>query len=557
MGKRVVSWCLLLIIGASARLFAQTVIDPQDKMYEYITVWEEKGYIKSLPLLRPYPINLLTKILSAVIEKGDDIEKTTAQNYLSRLSPELGKTAPDKFLPSPFGIRLANSFWTNFDHYLYDIRPLIMVQGAYANILSFSGLATIGFQIADANPAPAYTQISDDGMSGGGSANIGGVNLEGKNLGLGVVFLGTEEIYAQAGILRASFGPFFDHGVVLGPQSPAAGNISFTWNEDWIKVTSVLLILTPSLVENPLTGTAAAISTINDPLIPGHTLSLEKYVAMHTFSFYPFEWWNFGIVETVVFGGRFNPAYLFPLQHLPYTQLLFGDKDNSILGLFSHFKLPLDLNLDVMFYLDDFNFNKFVGGDGQLFDLNSGQNKLALQAGLAWTPHIDLLRRISFDYTMITPYAFTHDSTATVNYLNYVQTDTGIGSILKPNSDQFYLQAFFQPASFLSVNFFSRFTRHGNASEGVPLLTGNGDYWDDGRLPDGTVTFYGPMRFLTQSVLEMILQIGIKAEIQIRLGFALLDLGIGYIFEYGWNRNLVAYNDGPKNYINMKVGIEF
>jgi hypothetical protein len=260
-----------------------------------------------------------------------------------------------------------------------------------------------------------------------------------------------------------------------------------------------------------------------------------------------------------VFGGRFNPAYLFPLQHLPYTQLLFGDHDNSVLGFFSRFRLPLDLHLDFMFYLDDFNFNKFIGGNGQLFDLNSGQNKFALQAGLSWTPDTVVLRRLSFDYTMITPYTFTQNSTAVVNYLNYVQEDTGIGSILQPNSDQFYLQAQFQPASFLAVDCFSRFTRHGIASAGVPGLTGDVSYWDDGRDQNGNATYFvdQPLRFLTQDVLEMILQFGVKAEVQIRLGFALLDLGIGYIFEYGWNRNLTAYNDGAKNYINLKLGIEF
>jgi hypothetical protein len=537
-------------------LFAQLVIDPQDRMYELITVWEEKGYVKSLPLLRPYPINILKQVLASVVEKGDQSEKEIAQHYLDRLQTELTKTSPDKLLPSPFGVLFNNSFWTDFNNYLYDVRPFVTAQGSFGDILSFSGLATIGFQIASGNPAPAYTQISDDGKSGGGSANIGGVNLEGKNVGAGVIFVGTKEIYLQAGILRSTFGPFYDHGVVLGPQAPAAGNISFTWNEDWIKVTSVLLILTPTLVEDPVTGSAVPISTENVPGGP-YTLDLEKYLAMHTFSFFPFDWWSFGIIETIVFGGRFNPAYLFPLQHLPYTQLLFGDHDNSILGFYSRFRLPLDLRLDFMFYLDDFNFNKFIGGEGQLFDLNSGQNKFALQVGLTWTPDTEVLRRISFDYTMITPYTFTQNSTAVVNYLNYVQEDTGLGSILQPNSDQLYLQVLMQPVSFLSVDFFSRFTRHGNASEGVPGLSGNGDYWDDGRLPDGTVTFYGPMRFLTQSVLEMILQFGIKAELQIRLGFAILDLGVGYTFEYGWNRGLVAYNDGIKNYVNLKLGIEF
>jgi hypothetical protein len=157
---------------------------------------------------------------------------------------------------------------------------------------------------------------------------------------------------------------------------------------------------------------------------------------------------------------------------------------------------------------------------------------------------------------MITPYTFTHNSTAVVNYLNYTHDDTGIGSILQPNSDQMYLSVFLQPVSIVDINFFSRFIRHGNPSDGYVTDGGGGDYWDDGRESDGTVMFYGPMRFLTQSVLEMILQIGLYAEIRIRLGFGVLTLGAGYTFEYGWNRNLVPGDDGVKNYITLKASLE-
>ena len=96
-----------LFLCSSTGTFAQLVIDPQDGLYGHITVWESKGYVTSLPLLRPYPINLLIKILKVVAEKGDDVEREIAQRYLDRLQTELTKTAPDKLLLSPFGVRIA------------------------------------------------------------------------------------------------------------------------------------------------------------------------------------------------------------------------------------------------------------------------------------------------------------------------------------------------------------------------------------------------------------------------------------------------------------------
>jgi hypothetical protein len=557
MKKQLVALFLLLCVGGGA-VFAQFVADPMDRLYAHITVWEEKGYVTRLPLLRPYPINLIEQVLTAVAEKGDPAEIAIARDYLAHLAAERDHAAPDKLLPSPFSVRLDTGFWSSFDNFSLDARPAIVLQGAYFGILSFSGFATMGFNLGEGDPAPSYTRISDDALSGGGKADIGGLVFNGRNLGLGVFTVGTEEVYLQAGLMRSSFGPFFDHGIIIGPQCPAAANISLTWRPGFMTLTSILLVAQPEYVEDETTGLRVGTDGHNKASYTTgpnlHTLSLEKYVALHTVTFYPFEWWTVGLIQTVVFGDRLNPAYLIPFEHLFFAQILYGDKDSSYIGLFSSVRLPLDLTFDFMFSLDDFNFNKFIGADGGLFDLNSSQNKFALQAGLAWTPRLEVLKRISFDYTMITPYTFTHNATSVVNYLSYTHMDSGIGSVLNPNSDQMYLSVWLEPASFLSVDLFSRLTRHGNPSEGY--ADGNGDYWDDGRDNTGAVRFFGPMEFLTQDVIEVIFQIGFKTEWRIGLGFGRLVLGAGYTFEYGWNRGLADGDNGARHIINLKAGLE-
>ncbi|RPJ08612.1 MAG: hypothetical protein EHM28_03815 [Spirochaetaceae bacterium] len=576
---RIIFTFLLLLISIPA--FSQVIADPTEKIYEYITIWEGKGYVNNLPLLRPYPHTLLKQILENVIQKGDQTERELAQSWYDELFYTFQKKSrPGRLLPTPFGIRFINDLWFDTDDYLYATMLNLQFQDQVTDWFSYSGFMATGFKLFEGYPEPVYTRIEDDSISGGSNFNIGELEANGMNNSKTMIFFGNQDLYLQAGISRSVFGPFWDNSGIIGSHAPSTGHISFTWNPGWGCFTSVLLPLHPKYYESNMDPGDPFYDGNNGTTqpIPSSFEPVEKYLILHSWSFRIADWFTFTLLQSVVFGERFVWAYLFPLQHLTYTQLLMGDVDSSYIGVITEFDLPANIDLDLMLYIDDFNMDKFMGGDGALFDINSGQNKVAFQAGLTWTPGPDVatvgteaesgekiqgaevFRKISISYFMVTPYTYTHNGSteAATPYLSYTHEGVGLGTILPPNSDKIALTAFLQPTSWCDIQLFSYFMRHGNASEDVAGLeaTSNGSYWDDGRDWDGTVSFYGSSRFMAQDVIEKILQIGFYTDFRFNPGFGKLLLGIGYTFEYGWDRGLNPGDNGARNIFSFTVGIE-
>ena len=69
-------------------------------------------------------------------------------------------------------------------------------------------------------------------------------------------------------------------------------------------------------------------------------------------------------------------------------------------------------------------------------------------------------------------------------------------------------------------------------------MDGDGSVYDDGQLPDGTVTFRERSSFLTQAVLEEDIQIGLDANVDIRWRGLRARLCVGYALELVRNRAL-------------------
>ena len=66
--------------------FSQITVDPQDDFYMYAQGWELKGYVKSLPQIRPYPLNVVKSILTSVMEKGTKKDIDVATLYWEKIT---------------------------------------------------------------------------------------------------------------------------------------------------------------------------------------------------------------------------------------------------------------------------------------------------------------------------------------------------------------------------------------------------------------------------------------------------------------------------------------
>jgi hypothetical protein len=159
---------------------------------------------------------------------------------------------------------------------------------------------------------------------------------------------------------------------------------------------------------------------------------------------------------------------------------------------------------------------------------------------------------------LVTPYTYTHKTSGLLasdpNFLNYTNAGQNIGPSLQPNSDRIELSVLMKPIPALSLNVFSRFTLHGNASDGQ---TGGGDgtIFDDG-YGSGSASYKTSTRFLTQGILEKTIQAGFDAQAYYDTPIGQIKGSLSYTFEYILNKNLTG-SDDLNSYVGLGLGFRY
>ena len=532
---------LFFLAVLAAALGAQTIHEPNNDIYKDIDRWAVQGYVRQfLPLIQPYPAPLIDKILSEVITNGDADARAKAAKYKSVTEPgsrgihvgvlgyiqggkiqdDSGKTFTLIGAPLAEGLlRINNLLSASYNLSMYGYTgdgkgERYNVPGTY-------------------NPYPDF--ISD-------VASIGPFEIRQEWTSL--MAIGKSNVYFQAGLARTSVGPFYDNGVVVGPQAPRAGHFSFVYYQ-------------PRWSFEMLFQTLTATDDF------GQEKFADKYNVIHTFLFRPIENLELGFMEAVVWGKRIDPLYLVPFSYLFASQAMAGFDDNSFIGLHVRWR-PIDtVLLKTQVYIDDFPFNGIFSGNQKY--------KLAGELGGSWAPKRSFLSKLDFDYTAVLPYCYTHwavpddtryngyDGTSydtpVANYLNYTHLGRNIGPDLEPNSDRISVRSSWKTIPSIDLNLSVYFTRHGNASEGKPELDQNihdGSIFDDGAT-DPWITLdpnnhsvknpYENLQFLNQDVIDTRIGggFGVTWTIPIPAQFGVLKLSGGYGAEYGWNRS--TYGD--------------
>lgn len=511
-------------------LDAQTVHDPNGDIYKDIDRWFVQGSIKEyLPLIRPYPLPLIDRILEDVVENGSAAEREKAAKYQELLAPG------SRFLhPGAFA-----SVEGKDSDYGFIGAPFVEGSGRINEYLSasyFLGIYGFTDEEGEAFNVPGtyspYPDIIDD------TANVGKVELRPGWTSLMAV--GKSDMYFQAGLARSSVGPFYDNGPVVGPQAPKAGHFSFVvWRPRWSYE-----ILFQSI-------------TATDDF--GNGKFADKYNIIHMLSFRPIPKLELGFVQAIVWGERLEPMYLVPFSFLFASQSMNGFGDNALMGLHLNWRPVDSLLFKGQTYADDISFNGLFSGDYKF--------KLAAEAGVSWTPKRGFLSKLDFDYTAVLPYMYTHWNQSDENrynsqgkqypnYLNYTHLGRNLGPDLEPNSDRISVRSYWNPFTNVDLNISAYFTRHGNASEGLKGLEDttihDGSVFDDGSLKVGTDPVeqnpYTNISFLGQDVLDIRFggSLGLCWTIPSTIGvFKLMG---EYGLEYGWNRELVEDDDGLDHY---------
>lgn len=522
-----VSFGILLI-----KLFAQAPVDIFDPFYEDAKIWESVGLINNAPIIRPYPLQEIKRILNIVIENGTENQKRRAKEYQNRFFSRIfhfgGMTC--------FGLKAP----TNEKNFA--LSPVMDLNFSLNEILT--GSASVGFALLNKFPKqevlPAFQFSTKDSTPDNGV--IGKFSIQPMfNSGIAI---GTPEYYFTAGIARTSFGPFAENNILVGEHGMHSGQFIFVVNKEKFTYNQIFL----------------AISASNDR---GGGLYPKKFLSAHSIQYRPLPWISIGIIDMMIHGNRFDPTYLLPLSVFFIGQSIFGFPDNSLLGLTFTVKPITGLKLDCTLLADDLGFNEII-------KFKSARWRMAGQFGVSYAlPKDSWFTSVDFNYTMVTPYCYAHVDHYDINYPNYqnfAHNGEPLGSNLQPNSDRINLKLKFRPLYGMDINFTNTFIRHSNITESINDMDNpvqeklikeylTKDYTTDGSVfnhqtitskkADGDTSwdehaFLYSTEFMKQETVQYVNQLGIEMA----YNFPILKSGgsiqakIGYIFEANINKGV-------------------
>ena len=212
---------------------------------------------------------------------------------------------------------------------------------------------------------------------------------------------------------------------------------------------------------------------------------------------------DFGSV--VVWPNRFAIGYVLPLANFVEYQNHLGDYDNLQMFGDMKFRYPGLGEAWISFFLDETELN-IIKNNPLIFT----RDMYAYQAGFKYIVPGLPFATLSFRYTKIEPYCYTHQSLNCTPWFNHYITENYtndgycIGYYLDPNSDEFRLDFDVKPNSSLRLTSTYQFIRHGAdyGSQQVPgsslyseMQITNREYLRKYFLHDGAYQWYHILSF--------------------------------------------------------------
>ena len=521
-------YIILFFTLLSSSFFAQVSVDVFDPFYEDIAIWQDMGLITCAPLLKPYSLQEIKRMLQEVLEKGDDGQTRRATEYYNRFFERAyhlggGGELAFKFQNIQRELSLYPSFELNY--FIF-------------NLLSIScntnGLVTNKLNHTAIKPLFLYSKYdtSEDNVKAGSFYILPMFNSG--------VAIGNDEYYFSAGISRTHFGNFFDDSIFISKSAMHHGQFNFVINKQKWSYTHSFLALTAT----------------DDFAKNGCP---KKFLSLHSLEIRPLSWISFGMVDSVIYGNRFEPIYLIPFSAFFISQGLYDFPDNSLIGVFFSIKPYKGISLDMALNSDDLGFNEIIKFK------KDAKWRIAGQFGFSYTmPRTHWFTFIKLDYTFITPYTYSHVSSYeshTPNYSNYTHSGSSLASSLWPNSDRLNLKLKFRPKHGIDLDFFNTFIRHGNVVESIDDLYILKDYFakdyntDGSALTHATITkedengntfnkqhtFLYSTPFMWQNTIQYINQLGflLSFNLPILKSGGKMLFSIGYTFEANVNSGVI------------------
>ncbi len=515
--------CFVITAVCSLPLVAQTrlSVDINEPIYTFIEIAEVKGILTKVSQVKPYTNQDIVRMLARIkarefmlTERERKILDSFILQYQSTFQSEgsigdqLLRTGSIDLGDANNNIRLGIKFdflmgisVENPLNYMGSVPIQLYLKGDLANsLISYNVNAGITFAKLHRDPYVHWGEVPAIGMGfwqrfwGDGNSEIWNRN---QMDAWGMAFEMHPEVAAQFWddriLLR--WGRLENRevgsGLVISRDAAAFSAFEFGVRPaHWFN----FYFMVGSLSGGPssLSGYNSDTEFQNDRLVQN-----SKMLSYHIGEFFLSDYFYFNIWESVVWGKRFEAAYVMPVNIFLFSQNLVGDIDNYAIGFGGATIIPGVLKLSADVFLDEFQITGLGSNPRNMFGANTD-----VRFNIPKVPFTQL----TFGYTHISPYVYTHyPQSYSSNGLNragdQVLTDTGYsnrgkstGSMLKPNSDQFRLGLDSLPMPGLSLSFGYSLTRHGGSLPKQYELGSDGKYYDIGYFaanPGGSVRQVG------------------------------------------------------------------
>lgn len=273
---------------------------------------------------------------------------------------------------------------------------------------------------------------------------------------------------------------------------------------------------------------------------------VDSYFFQNAFSLamvdFDFKYFHFDFGSNSIWPKRFELGYAYPFIDKVVYQNNIGDYDN--LSLFGNLKLsyPGIGNIWLSGYLDEVN-----AFSSKLFE--QARCMFAFQVGTKASVPILPYTTISFRYTKIEPYCYTHTSLKSTpwygHYISQSYTNNGsnLGYYLPPNSDEFLLKIDSRPLSNFKIGGQFQLIRHG-ADFGSGAVQGSSLYSELLFIGREQLTKY----FLRDGTYEWTTVFSLNASYDFKSFLVPVKLFINFGYMYQWYTGIIDKPGKKTNY---------
>lgn len=473
---------VLLLISHFVIAQDQLSISLKDPIYNLLEISSIKGALSRYSYVHPYNKDMVVDYISQVIEKKQKMTDYEFYLLASLYQPPEKQKNPKVLISEESDFRLMIS--ENFSYHSDNLIKGELI-GSLAPKMSYNINLSIFLDKVEPEAFSPYDFTKKwDGAhmdpSGSGAFSSGANNYFSLNVSSQPEFsinLFNSKMNFKLARIRHEWGVGDGSLSLSGTARPIEAYEGNFWIGSWAKV-------------HFLTG---SLGNWRKKFVD------QKMFAIHRLELFPFNWLYLSVWESIVFAKRMELSYFNPIMPYWVAQSITGDLDNQVLGgdvaitIYPYIRIYFSLFLDeiVTSSFDDFFQNP--------------KNQYALQAGIKMPIPGLPFTLLTFQYTKIEPYCYTHYPQKLSQYdvdinINYSHDEENIGYHLPPNSDEFLVKIFSYPLSGLAITAQYQLIRHGSGNYNNGQIEGDINIW----LDYDNLSAYPPKDFLDDGIYEWI-----------------------------------------------------